>query len=72
METIIIERTCPFCGRVQELEVGYWDFWMWSEQGMLAQDAFPYLSADVREILISGICPQCWDNMFTEGDEDEE
>ena len=69
---IIIETTCPICGKTQEIEVNYFDFWLWSEQGMSAQDAFPYLTANEREALISGICPKCWDNMFTRGDEDEE
>ena len=72
METIIIETRCPFCGKTQEIEVDYFDFWMWSEQGICAQNAFPYLTANEREALISGICPKCWDDMFKEGDEDEE
>ena len=72
METIIIETRCPFCGKTQEIEVDYFDFWMWSEQGMCAQDAFPYLTVNEREALISGICPKCWDDMFGEDDEDEE
>jgi hypothetical protein len=29
--------------------------------GVLAQDAFPYLSPEYRELLISGTCPDCWD-----------
>lgn len=28
--------------------------------GVLAQDAFPYLSPEYRELLISGTCPGCW------------
>lgn len=32
------------------------------------QDAFPYLSADDREFLISGISPAKWDEMFAEDD----
>jgi hypothetical protein len=33
------------------------------EQGMAVQDAFPDRSADDREFLITGICPECWDKM---------
>ena len=49
------------------------DYWDWKD-GAFVQDAFPYLSAEVREMLISGICPSCWNNMFGGGfiDEDEE
>lgn len=71
METTIIERPCPFCGQPHYVEVNFIDYWMW-EQGMNAQDAFPYLGPNEREILITGICPKCWDNMFVGGDEDEE
>jgi hypothetical protein len=28
--------------------------------GVLAQHAFPYLPADLRELLITGTCPNCW------------
>ena len=32
--------------------------------GQSIQDIIPELSPDYREMLISGICPTCWDNMF--------
>lgn len=54
---------CPFCGHAHEVEVNEMDYWDWQD-GELAQRAFPYLSADEREMLISGICPTCWDKMF--------
>ncbi len=41
------------------------DFFKWQE-GELAQNAFPYLSADEREMLISGVCPKCWAKTFGE------
>jgi hypothetical protein len=37
----------------------------WKE-GMLIQDAMPELSADERQLLISGTCGKCWDKMFQE------
>jgi hypothetical protein len=60
---VCVITQCPFCGRGNEIEVNEADYWDWDD-GMLAQDAFPYLSADEREMLISGICPTCWDSMF--------
>lgn len=66
-EVCVITR-CPFCGRANEVEVNEMDYLDWSD-GELAQVAFPYLSADEREMLISGICPDCWDGMFG-GDEE--
>ena len=62
---ITVETVCPFCGHVNKVKVNAADFWDWND-GKLAQDAFPYLSADEREMLISGICSTCWDNMFSE------
>lgn len=37
--------------------------------GAYIQDAFPMLSVDDRERLISGYCKECWDALF--GDEPE-
>ena len=63
--TIMIEIACPFCGAVHMIEVNLVDYWDWKD-GKLAQDAFPYLTPDEREMLISGICPECWDSMFAQ------
>ena len=68
MTTVI--TTCPFCGANHSVEVRLADYNAYCEGG-LVQDCFPYLSADEREMLISGICPQCWDNMFGSGEEDD-
>lgn len=40
------------------------------ESGVLIQDAFPMLSADQREFLLTGITPDEWNAMF--GDEEGE
>ena len=66
---ICVVKYCPFCGKGQEVEVNEQDYWDW-EDGTLAQDAFPYLDPEEREVLISGICPTCWDSMFGGGEED--
>ena len=34
--------------------------------GALTQEAFPALDAGLRELFISGICNDCFDNMFKE------
>ena len=39
------------------------DYTSW-ENGALIQTAMPYLSADEREVLISGMCGPCFDNLF--------
>lgn len=60
---ISIVTRCPFCGRANFIEVNEIDYLDYDD-GMKVQDAFPYLSADEREMLISGICPDCWNKMF--------
>lgn len=64
-ETSIIV-VCPICGEENFIFANVEDIWAW-EDGELVQNAFPYLSADEREMLISGICPKCWEKMFGEG-----
>lgn len=55
--------SCPICGDTKEIEVFKKDFIAW-DNGALIQRAFPYLSANDRERLSTGICPTCWDEMF--------
>lgn len=60
---VCVVTCCPMCGRGNEVEVNEMDYLDWSD-GELAQVAFPYLSNSEREMLISGICPTCWEIMF--------
>jgi len=39
--------------------------------GELIQNCFPYLSADEREVLMTGIDKETWDGMFSESEDDE-
>lgn len=68
---VSIVTKCPFCGRANFVEVNENDYLDWQD-GELAQNAFPYLSADEREMLISGICPTCWNGMFPPDPDEEE
>lgn len=36
------------------------------------QQIFPYLTGNERELLISGICGDCFDKIFGESEEDED
>ena len=64
-DAVYVGRECPFCGEYHEVLVSEADFAAW-QGGELAQVAFPYLTAEEREILISGICPDGWGKMFGE------
>ena len=56
---------CPHCHKLQTLEVNDSQYYDWMA-GKDIQRAFPNLSADQREIFISGICPECWEDIFGE------
>ena len=66
---ITIAVQCQRCGSIIELEVREEDFNRWNNGG-LAQDCFPYLDAGQRELLISGICDDCFNEMFAEEEEE--
>ena len=68
MEVLLI---CPFCGAEHSVMVEMEDYLAWQD-GELAQNAFPYLSATEREQLISHICPACQEKIFGVDEEDED
>lgn len=55
--------TDPGCGDKFYLIVHEKDIERWVS-GVHAQNAFPYLNADERELLMTGTCSNCWDDMF--------
>jgi hypothetical protein len=58
-KSLELANRCPFCGLIQTVRVSP-DSYKEYKGGALAQNAFPYLDGDEREIIISGICPECW------------
>jgi len=54
---------CPECRQDTFFQVSMSD-WQRYEDGAFVQVAFPNVSSDMRERLVSGICPKCWDKMF--------
>lgn len=69
--TMLVKTTCPICHCDTYLMVDAEEYARW-QAGELIQIAMPNLDADAREMLISGICPTCWNDMFGDEDEDEE
>ncbi len=51
--------------RDMEIALADWHDYL---KGKTIQDAFPYLSADDREFLLTGITPEEWDAIFGEGE----
>lgn len=54
---------CRKCGTITNIPVVPGDFNAW-QRGELIQNAFPYLSADQRELMVSGFCSDCWKKIF--------
>ena len=64
-EKFEISVLCPICQKEHSVYVEKADYYRWL-RGTHVQNAFSYLSAADREILIRGTCSECWDNMFKE------
>lgn len=71
INSVNVTVTCPFCGSESHMVLDYRSFESWMN-GELVQNAFPYLDANERERITSGICPECWDRMFPSDDPEED
>ena len=70
---IKIQARCRCCDGITELLVTQKDLnEYFSSNRRHIQDIFPYLRAEERELLISQICPKCWNDMFGSDEEDED
>ena len=58
--------SCVKCHAQKVLHVPAEPFKAWQRHELKIQDALPMLSADDRELLISGLCPDCWNKLFSE------
>ncbi len=54
---------CLYCGKTSEVELDLEKVRRW-QAGEHVQNVWPEMSADERELLITGIHPQCWDSIF--------
>ena len=66
--TAVVAVPCRLCNEAKDLTVNIEGFIAW-QGGELIQNALPELDADQRELLISGICPKCWEQMFPSDEE---
>jgi hypothetical protein len=51
---------------VEVTEEGYYRW----QKGQMVQDAFPRMSADQIELLVTGTHPKCWESIFPEEEDD--
>lgn len=72
-KTTVYTPQCPHCGKTGELVIPMSDVrgvirW---QSGMHIQSALPNWSAEMREQLKTGFHPDCWDETFSELEDDE-
>lgn len=68
--TEVATPPCSFCGLVKYVTVDIAGLEKY-RAGAFIQDAFPRMPADVREMLISGTCPECWEKYIKPLDDEE-
>jgi len=61
---IEVYKECHITGEEYSVEMMTNDFLLWRDKGVLVQDALPYLSAEEREFLVSGINPTEWSELY--------
>lgn len=64
-------NSCYHCHEENFIAVDPEDLESWQTHGNYIQDAFPYLTPDQRELVKTGIHPECWTAMFGEDDEED-
>ena len=64
-DKVSIDATCFQCKTTHHFILNKDQYLDW-QIGMRIQNAFPEMDPDTRELLISGICGTCFDNLFGE------
>ena len=71
-EKINVTVPCSFCNAEYTVEMTTSQFnELQSPHRRHIQDIIPELAPEMRELFISGMCPKCWDKLFSFEDEDE-
>lgn len=64
---MLITKSCIHCGETHTYDLPITEE-QWSEYRKpgrrLVQDIMPQLNAEMREFLISGLSPECWNDLF--------
>ena len=63
---ICLMIVCTCCAKEYLIGTTKSGYVAWLE-GALIQDAMPDVSRDMREMFISGTCPECWTDMYGSG-----
>ena len=69
-ETIVKCKPCIICKETAYITVPADGYTQW-HSGALIQDAFPAMSVNDREMLMSGIHPKCWEILYPKDSEED-
>lgn len=66
MQDFNISRVSPIdkVRRTMVIKMNFEDYRAWRDDGLLIQQALPYLTADEREFIMTGITPEQWESIF--------
>ena len=64
MNNVYVNVKCPQCGKISTLEMTKEQYEQYKSGDNYIQNIFPNWSPAIREMLITGICPDCWDKMI--------
>lgn len=68
---MIVRRVSRISGKVHELDLPVTPEQMAAfERGVMVQHAFPLLSAEHREFILTGVTPEEWDAAFPPEEDD--
>lgn len=67
---MMYEAKCPICGKVNVLEIDETKLMIYKSGLGKIQDIFPELTCEQRELIQSGICNTCWNELFPDDEED--
>ena len=63
IDKLDFELECKYCDYEETISVAQADYRAW-HNGKFIQDAFPYLTAGQRELMLSNTCNDCWNRFF--------
>jgi hypothetical protein len=61
----VYTTTCRMCGVANDITLDFQSYMKHYTGEYLIQDIWPNLSADERELILTGIHPVCWEKMFS-------
>jgi len=66
---LTVVAVCSNCHKSFNIKVNYEGYNTWkSGNGPVIQRAMPYLTAEERELLMGGMCTECWDEVMIDWD----